>query len=154
MCNPEVFRNDFIDNDTAVYLHLSSYPTIKENNFDGNRMHIALDNMSYDWELRATRKPNRNLQMQNDFLVKQGRAMPKSMRVEVKSDGFVDARDNYWGQKTTAEMESKGDDAEISSIMDGHDLPILTYDGWPGEYKKDRVKYSGWLVDRLADAGP
>lgn len=154
MCNPEVFRNDFIDNDTAVYLHLSSYPTIKENNFDGNRMHIALDNMSYDWELRATRKPNRNLQMQNDFLVKQGRAMPKSMRVEVKSDGFVDARDNYWGQKTIAEMESKGDDAEISSIMDGHDLPILTYDGWPGEYKKDRVKYSGWLVDRLADAGP
>ena len=97
MCNPEVMHNDFVDNDEAVYLHLSSYAVLRDNNFENNRLHIALDNMSYDWELRANRKPSRNRQMQNDFLVKQGRAMPQSMAVEVKSEGYVNARGNYWG---------------------------------------------------------
>jgi parallel beta-helix repeat protein len=154
MCNPEVTRNDFANNDTAVYLHLSSYAVFQENNFEGNRMHIALDNMSYDWELRASKKPIRNRQMQNDFLVKQGRAMPKAMRVEVKSDGFVNARGNYWGEETTREMAEKGIDTEISTIMDGYDLPILTYDGWPGEYKKDRVSYADWQSERIEGTGP
>lgn len=153
MCNPEITRNDFIDNDMAIYLHLSSYPMIKENNFERNLMHIALDNMSYDWELRASKKPTRNRQMQNDFLVKQGRAMPKAMRVEVNSEGFVNAQGNYWGTETLQEMKHKGSDADISTIMDGYDLPILTYEGWPGEYKKDRVNYAGWQPERIAGTG-
>lgn len=154
MCNPEVTRNDFVDNDTAAYLHLSSYATFRENNFEGNRLHIVLDNMSYDWELRASKKPSRNLQMQNDFLAKQGRAMPRAMHVEVKSEGFVNAQQNYWGTATTREMAEKGSDAEISTIEDGYDVPILTYDGWPGEYKKDRVRYAGWQSERNAGTGP
>jgi len=154
MCNPEVTRNDFIDNDTAAYLHLSSYAIFRENNFERNAMHIALDNMSYDWELRANKKPTRNRQMQNDFLVKQGRAMPQAMRVEVNSEGFVNARGNYWGEKTTQEMASKGTDAQITTIMDGYDVPILTYDGWPGEYKKDRVNYADWQAVRISGTGP
>ncbi len=154
MCNPEITRNDFIDNDEAIYLHLSSYPMIKANNFKKNRMHIALDNMSYDWELRANKKPSRNRQMQNDFLVKQGRAMPKAMRVEVNSEGFVNAQGNYWGDETTKEIQEKGSDAELSTIMDGYDLPVLTYDGWPGEYKKDRVNYADWQMERIAGTGP
>lgn len=154
MCNPEVSRNEFVDNDIAVYLHLSSYAAIHENNFEGNRLHVSLDNMSYDWEQRANKKPTRNLQMQNDFLAKQGRAMPKSMRVEVKSEGFVNAQGNYWGVETTQEMAKKGGDAEISTIADGYDVPVLTYDGWPGEYKKDRVSYTGWQAQRIAGAGP
>lgn len=154
MCNPQVLRNDLIKNDMAVYLHLSSYANFHENNFVGNQQHIVLDNMSYDWEERASKKPSRNLQMQNDFLVKQGRAMPTSIKVEVKSEGFVNARGNFWGAETTKEMIAKGEDAEISTIVDGHDLPILTYDGWPGEYKKDRVKYAGWHTERIAGTGP
>jgi hypothetical protein len=92
--------------------------------------------------------------MQNDFLVKQGRAMPQAMRVEVKSEGFVNAQGNYWGDETTQEMESNGTDAEISTLMDGSDLPVLTYDGWPGEYRKDRVNYAGWKLERIAGTGP
>lgn len=154
MCNPEVLRNDFENNDEVAYLHLSSYAVFTENNFEGGRQHIVLDNMSYDWEERASKKPSRNLQMQNDYLVKQGRAMPKAMRIEVKSEGFVNARGNYWGTETTQEMVNKGDDADISTIVDGYDLEILTYEGWPGEYKKDRVNYADWQTERIAGTGP
>lgn len=154
MCNPQLMNNDFTNNETAIYLHLSSYAQIHGNNFEKNITHVMLDNMSYDWELRANKKPMRNRQKQNDLLAKQGRAMPKSVHVEVKSEGFVDARENYWGVETTAEMVGKGASAEVSTIVDGYDVPILTYDGWPGEYKKDRVNYSGWKATRIAGAGP
>lgn len=154
MCNPDVSRNNLVDNEMAVYLHLSSYALFRDNNFEGNRLHIYLDNMSYDWEERANEKPTRNLQMQNDFLAKQGRAMPKAMRVQVKSEGFVDARENFWGAETTLEMNSKGEDAQITTIEDGHDLPILTYEGWPGEYKKDLVNYTSWHKERVKETGP
>ena len=153
MCNPEATYNDFIDNDIAVYLHLSSYAIFHKNNFERNRSHISLDNMSYDWELRANKKPSRNRQRQNDSLVQQGRAMPQSMPVEVKSKGYVNAQGNYWGEETTEEMKKKGDNADISTIMDGYDLQTLTYDGWPGEYKKDRVSYADWQTERITGAG-
>lgn len=154
MCNPDVTSNDLVNNDTGAYLHLSSYARFRENNFEDNRLHIALDNMSYDWEERAKEKPTRNLQMQNDSLAKQGRAMPRAMRVQVKSEGFVDARQNYWGTKTTGEMNAKGETAQITGFEDGYDVPILTYEGWPGEYKKDLVNYAAWLTKRVSGTGP
>lgn len=154
MCNPVVTRNDFIDNQTAAYLHLSSYAQFHENNFEGNRQHIALDNMSYDWELRATHKPKRSRQAQNEALVQQGRATKEDINVEIESEGFVDAKGNYWGKETTREMEAKVPEANIKGISDGFDVPTLTYKGWPGKYKKDRVRYDGWKKQRIAGTGP
>ena len=73
---------------------------------------------------------------------------------EVRSEGYVDARDNYWGGETAAEMEKKGPDANIGAIRDGFDVPTLTYEGWPGAYKVDKVKYDGWKKERIPEAGP
>jgi len=146
MCNPQVSGNSFADNRTAAYLHLSSYAVFRGNNFERNTLHIDLDNMSYDWEQRASHKPKRNRQAQNEVLAQQGRAVAKEIEVEVDSEGFVDASGNYWGEETTREMEAKGADANIDGINDGFDVPLLSYEGWQGEYKKDRVKYSGWLT--------
>jgi len=154
MCNPVVTLNQFADNEKAIYLHLSSYAQIQENNFERNRLHIELDNMSYDWEVRASKKPKRQLQAQNDYLAQQGRAPAKDVKVEVQSEGFVDARGNYWGEATTREMMASGLNANISSIQDGYDVPVRTYEGWPGEYKQDRVNYSGWKKEKVASAGP
>jgi len=158
MCNPVVQGNQIADNQVGVYLHLSSYATFHQNNFEENRLHFDLDNMSYDWELRASHKPKRNLQAQNERLAQQGRAVRKEIEVEVSSEGFVDASGNYWGEATTLEMEQKGAEANIAGINDGFDVPVLTYEGWQGEYKKDRVRYAGWLkmpvpIDPLMTGG-
>jgi hypothetical protein len=28
-------------------------------------------------------------------------------------------------------------------------VPTRTYEGWPGEYKQDRVRYDGWKKQRI-----
>lgn len=152
MCNPVVTRNDFLENETAAYLHLSSYAQFHENNFERNRLHIELDNMSYDWEVRVKKKPTRNRDVQKEAMSgKSGRDMPElgDARVEVESEGFVNAKDNYWGKETTQEMDTKGADANISTIRDGFDVPTRTYEGWPGSYKQDRVRFDGWKKKRI-----
>ncbi len=154
MCNPRILRNDFTDNKRAVYLHLSSYAHLEGNNFEGKGLHLELDNMSYDWELRAKKKPKRNRQAQNEVLVQQGRARPEDIQVNIESEGFVNAKNNYWGRETTIEMKAKGSQANISTIKDGFDIPSRTYEGWPGEYRQDRVKFDGWKEKRVPGTGP
>jgi len=154
MCNPEIRYNDFVDNDVAAHLHLSSYGRFHENNFERNRLHIELDNMSYDWEVRAQKKPTRTRKAQLEAQNLKGRSEHLNVRDEVSSDGFVDARGNYWGPETTAEMTNKGPEANISSLYDGFDKPTLTYEGWPGAYKVDRIHYDSWTKERIPDTGP
>lgn len=149
MCNPAVSNNDFTDNQTAIYLHLSSYPQIRNNNFEGNRFHIELDNMSSDWEVRAQKKPSRSREKQSELLAMKERANPTDFHVDAGKEGYVNAKENFWGQVTTTEMEKKGVSANISSIQDGYDVPTRTYEGWPGEYRQDRVRYDGWKKKRI-----
>lgn len=149
MCNPAVSRNDFIDNQTAIYLHLSSYAQIHDNNFEGNRLHIELDNMSSDWEVRAQKKPTRSREKQTELLATKMRSNSTDFHVDAGKEGYVNAKENFWGKATTTEMGSKGDDANISTIQDAYDVPTRTYDGWPGEYKQDRVRYDGWKKQRI-----
>ena len=150
MCNPAVTRNDFNNNQTAIYLHLSSYAQIHENNFEGNRLHIELDNMSSDWEVRAEKKPTRSREKQSELLAMKERANPVDFHVEAGKEGYVNAKDNFWGKVTTTEMGSKGGSANISTLQDGYDVPTRTYDGWPGEYKQDRIRYDNWKKQRVS----
>lgn len=150
MCNPLITRNDLIDNKTAIYLHLSSYAQIHDNNFEGNRLHVELDNMSSDWEVRAKKKPTRNREKQSEVFVQQGKANPQDYLVDAGIEGFVNAKDNFWGKEASAEMAAKGTNANISTIQDAYDIPTRTYDGWPGVYKQDRVRYDGWKKVRIS----
>lgn len=154
LCAPEFIKNAVRGNASGVYLHLSSYAKITGNNFEANKYDIELDNMSYDWESRAGKKPVRQRQARNQTLVKQGRALPEKFEDDVVSEGFVDARGNYWGPETTSEMAAKGAQADISTIKDGFDVPTRTYEGWPGVYKVDKVRYDGWAKEPFPDAGP
>lgn len=149
MCNPSITGNDFNDNKTAIYLHLSSYPQIHNNNFEGNRLHIELDNMSSDWEIRAKKKPTRSREKQSELLATQERSNPKAFQVEAGKEGYVNAKENFWGKATTAEIVSKGENANISTFQDAYDVPTRTYEGWPGEYKQDQVRYDGWKKKRI-----
>ncbi|UCG39427.1 MAG: hypothetical protein JSV00_04150, partial [bacterium] len=54
----------------------------------------------------------------------------------------VDGSGNWWDARTLAEMETKGADADISTLFDGHDLPEVTYEGFGEEvYRLDRIIY-------------
>lgn len=159
MCNAAVTRNEFLDNTTAVYLHLSSYVRLNENNFERNGRHVELDNMSYDWEVRAQKKPTRSYQVQSEMLMQRGRTANgrpgnSEIAVTVASEGFVNAMDNYWGVETTRELVVKGAKGNLTAIQDAHDVPTRTYEGWPGEYRQDKVRLDGWKRKPIAGTGP
>ncbi len=145
LCKPEIMKNVITDNGVGIHLHLSSYAVIHDNNFDRNDLHVELDNMSADWEKRASFKPKRVALPAN---------APRNLSALDPTEGFVDAFKNWWGEKTDAEMTAKGNDADIDAIKDYHDVPIRTYEGWEGEYVQDKVRYDERLTAPAADAGP
>jgi len=55
----------------------------------------------------------------------------------------VDAKENWWGQTVTQEMEDKGPEANISVIDDFYD-----------NFAEGRVDYQGWLTEPVPGVGP
>ena len=54
-----------------------------------------------------------------------------------------DLGENYWGASTTAEMETKGANANIGAIYDVHD-----------NWERATIDYSNWLQAELPHTGP
>jgi hypothetical protein len=154
MCRPIIDKNLIEKNGVGVYLHLSSYAIMISNNFDKNRLHVELDNMSADWERRAAKKPTRSAQALNENLVQKGRAVPEKVEEDISYMGEVEAKGNWWGEATTAEMKKKGAEADISTLKDYFDVPKRTYEGWEGEFVQDKIDFSGYLSAPVPEAGP
>jgi parallel beta-helix repeat protein len=160
MSTPRLEGNDFRDNDRAVVLDTSSYAVIRGNNFEGGGSRVVLlDYMSADWEHRVRNKPVRGWAARLRERTARGAASaatdepPAAAEDTDALDGTVDATGNWWGKETTAEMEAKGADGNISSIVDGHDVPVRRYGDDPEEYVQDRVNYSGWAKGRISGTG-
>lgn len=153
ICNPMITLNDVHGNGKGIYLDLSSYAVINENNIYGNEMQIELGNMSSDWEHRVNNKPVRGGQAQNLTMAQRGKAVAQPIGDDASIMGYVDATGNWWGEPVTKEMAHKGPDADIESLKDYFDVPVLTYEGYEGEYVQDRIRYEGWKSSRIKDAG-
>jgi parallel beta-helix repeat protein len=157
MCHPRIEGNEIRGNGKGISLTLSSYATVNGNNIHGNEVQMELGNMSSDWERRVREKPIRGRSAQMVTQAERGIAGTRDAR-QPKADnvaiaGSVDATGNWWGEKDTAEMERKGADADIAGLVDFHDVPVRTYEGYPGEYLQDRIRYDGWRKTRITDAG-
>ncbi|MBI5696043.1 MAG: right-handed parallel beta-helix repeat-containing protein [Nitrospirae bacterium] len=153
LCNPRIMQNDIRGNKEGIYLDLSSYATINGNNIHENEMHVDLGNMSADWEHRVNKKPVRGSQAQTVGMSNAGReAQPQPGDGSDIMDS-VDATGNWWGAKTTEEMDRKGPDADIAGLRDYYDQPTRTYEGYEGVYVQDKVRYEGWKKTRIKDAG-
>jgi hypothetical protein len=50
-------------------------------------------------------------------------------------------------------MAAKGPAANISTLLDGYDVPVRTYEGYEGEYEQDRIGYAPWAPAPVAGAG-
>lgn len=146
-----VRNNVFKENVQAVFIDLSSYPKVHDNNFLGKGKAVVLGiYMSADWEKKvgsarisgneARRKGSRNLggvSRRGDF------------------SGEVDLRNNWWGEETLAEMIAAGPDGNIDAIHDYFDRNEVTYPGFSeGSYRVDRVLYSPWREESVEEAGP
>jgi len=144
-------NNMFKDNVEAVFVDLSAYPEVHDNNFLGKGKAVVLGiYMSADWEKKvgsaeisggeARRIGSRNLggvSQREDF------------------SGEVDARNNWWGEETLAEMIAEGPDGNIAAIHDYFDRNEVTYPGFSeGSYRVDRVLYSPWSDKLVEQAGP
>jgi len=155
--SPRIVANEIRDNGKGIHLTLSSYAVVNGNNFEGNGVHIELDDMSADWEHRVRKKPERGAQAQLATRVSRGRASPEELAANTGDRAAlmdaVDATGNWWGKEDTEEMERKGPRANIRRLIDGYDVPVRTYEGYPGEYAQDRIRYDGWEKSRIPDAG-
>lgn len=146
----QVSFNRFEGNVQAVFLDFSSYPVIEGNVFSGNDGGIVLGKyMSADWEKSVG---SRSISL--------GRAAESNSRRlqevggTVAFSGKVDARRNWWGSETTAEMERLGEEGNVGAIEDYFDQHEVSYKGYEGTYEKDRVLYAPWLTADVDVAGP
>ncbi len=151
--HPTITANDIHDNEKGIYLHLSSYALINGNNIWNNKIQVELGNMSSDWERRVKHKPTRGRQAQNINMASRAKAVPEKLDDGAKIMGSVDATGNWWGADVTQEMDSKGPQANIKSLIDGYDRPTRTYKGYSGIYLEDRINYSGWKEAKIKGAG-
>jgi hypothetical protein len=120
-----------------------------------------LDTMSADWERRVRQRPVRGISARTRERIGRGvaspderSASPEDAPLAVPDGGVVDFTGNWWGKEATAEMEEKGADGNVSSILDGRDEPKRRYPGDEGEYESDRVDFSGWTRKPLPGTGP
>lgn len=159
MSAPLISANEISGNRTGVLLTLSSYARVNGNNLDNDDAQVKLDFMSYDWEIKAGRKPERGVVARHQTMVGKGRAIAGRGIEGVDPDaaagtaGFVDATGNWWGARDTAEMEAKGKEGNIGSLIDGCDVQTRTYKKYPGEFVQDRVDFAGWKNAPIDGAG-
>lgn len=155
--SPRITGNEIRGNGKGIYLTLSSYAVVNGNNIEGNEIQMEAGNMSADWERRTGRKPERGGQAQLAARIVRGRAFREELATNTNDRAVlmdaIDAAGNWWGVEDTQEMERKGPQANIAKLIDGHDVPVRTYEGYPGEYKQDRIRYDGWEKNRIPDAG-
>lgn len=156
LSEPRVVANELADNGTGVFLTLSSYAVMNGNNFDNNAVQIELGVMSHDWEVKIGRKPVRGDAMRGAGMSERlGGPRPASTPSSdaAVGSGTVDATGNWWGERDTAEMASKGPDANIGALIDGRDVPPQKSEGYEGEFARDRIDYSQWRAKRIPEAG-
>lgn len=156
LSEPEIVANELAGNETGVFLTFSSYAVMNGNNFDNNAVQIELGVMSHDWEVKVGGKPERGetarRRGQRQRLGTPASESAPSSDTAIGT-GIVDATGNWWGDRDTAEMNAKGADANIGSLIDGRDVPPQPSEGYEGVFARDRIDYSRWKTKRIPDAG-
>jgi parallel beta-helix repeat protein len=147
--DPEIRANTVAGNRVGIFLRYSSYAIIHGNNLDGNAVQVKIEFMSLAYERLSPDKPMRGLRQRNMAQAERGLAKQS----DSKDEGFtpagrsLDLSGNWWGEATTREMEEKGPQANISSIVDGYDeRPEF-------DYPQEKIVYAPWARERIAAAG-
>ncbi len=150
-----IFENSIQRNGVGIFCNFASYPEIRGNNLDDNaKFSIVIgDNMSIKVEKLI---PFRSGGKVFDATPTTPEVLPPRTRkfapIIASEEGLVDARGNWWGVRTAAEMEQLGVDGNITVIEDFHDKPETFYLGKP--YPRDRVRFSPWEREPVKETAP
>jgi len=137
---PKVERNRFETNEIALVCDYLSYPQVKQNNFIDNRLAVKLgDHQSAAMEQQGVSQA----QLQK-FLAVSGKA--GKMAVFTPASGVVDVSDNWWGGDVSQAAEQ--------IFYDRRQAQWVLDDASGERYLRDRINYSPWLQQPVANAGP
>lgn len=136
---PVIERNQFEKNKLALFCDYLSYPKVKQNNFIGNLLAVKLG----DHQSSAMEGLGGSVEQMQKFLAESGR--PGKMAVFDPASGVVDVSDNWWGKEL---------DTAAPEIFFARRQNRWVLDDTTGErYLRDRIDFSPWLQQPVADAG-
>ncbi len=141
--DPLVEGNRFENNRLGTLVAFSSYPRLQGNDFVGNKLALRLEYQSSTWETErgaATRAAESGAQ--GAFGKGERPEVGEEQRRPEQLTGLVEARDNWWGEAGTRELEQIGLDGNPSFIADGRDTPTFLEAG--KSYPLDRVQFAPW----------
>lgn len=131
-------------NGTAISVAFSSYPQLRGNDFRDNGRALFLEFQSSAWEEEKGESTRESESAgRGAFGSGAGRSeVTEAERRPRERNGLVDARDNWWGERESAELERLGADGNPGFIQDGRDTPTFVEGG--KTYPLDRVVFAPW----------
>ncbi|GAB4178083.1 MAG: hypothetical protein Tsb0017_17690 [Geothermobacteraceae bacterium] len=152
--DPQVAGNRIRDNEIGVLVAYSSYPVLHGNDLADNRLAIRLEYQSIAWERQKGEAARRQESTRGAFGSRPRQTVGESERRAAVREGFIDARDNWWGDEATRRLVDLGADGNPDFIHDGRDQATFEEGGqnWP----LDRVRFAPWRGEPVpfkADAG-
>lgn len=136
---PQIERNRFEKNKLALFCDYLSYPTVKYNNFVDNVLAVKLG----DHQSSAMEQQGAGAEQAQKILADSGR--PGKMAVFAPSAGVVDVSNNWWG----TELLDSNPDIFFARRQEKWVLDDTT----GARYLRDRIIFSPWLQQPVADAG-
>lgn len=148
--DPRIEGNRIGGNRIGVLIAYSSYPVLRGNDLAGNGVALRLEYQSIAWERAKGSAARRQQVSRGAFGSRPARQVDENDRRARNRDGWIDARDNWWGEAETRQLEQLGSNGNPLFIDDGRDRPTFTEGGrdWP----LDRVRFAPWA--RQAPAIP
>lgn len=148
--DPVVSGNLFKSNDVGVLVAYSSYPQVTGNDFVDNALAMKLEFQSSEWESQRGARARAGETAARTAFAGQGmRSVSEEDRQARTLDGTVNARDNWWGQSGTAELNEDGAQGNPSFLHDGRDQETFIDEGQ--EYPLDKVNFTPWSKTRVTE---
>lgn len=141
--DPLVEGNRLENNRLGALIAFSSYPQLRRNDFVGNQLALRLEYQSSSWEAeRGAAARAAETGSQGAFGKTERAEVSEAQRRPEQLSGSVDARDNWWGEAGTRELEQLGSGGNPSFIADGLDTPTFLEEG--KSYPLDTVRFAPW----------
>lgn len=138
--DPLIENNLLRQNQQAIVVKFSSYPVIRHNDFSANQQALVLEYQSSSWEqVNGADARQHQIAGRGAFGGQKQAQVTETQRQARGLDGYVDARENWWGQQETQRLKNLDEKANVPWIIDGYDTATFKESGqdWP----LDRVRW-------------
>lgn len=138
--DPVIEKNLLQQNQQGILVKFSSYPLIRHNDFITNQQALVLEYQSSRWEqVNGADARQQQIASRGAFGGQKQMQVTETQRQAKGHDGYVDARENWWGRQETTVLKTLDEKANLPWIIDGYDTATFQESGqdWP----LDRVRW-------------